>query len=177
MLSFLTGSGLKLIAILGVVVGLLGSGAYVEHKIDLGTLNALKASYAQAEAQALSEAASRQKSIDDDSAAADKQALAVSAALAASLQDQLARIPSHVTVIKGPGNCITYGLLRVLDAAVYGSDPASLHLPAGATDATCSRVDAVALAQIVVGNYGKFKLTAQQLTELQAWVRQIASVK
>lgn len=173
MLSILTGSSVKIIAILCVVVGLIGSGAYVEHKVDLGTINALKASYAQAEATALQEAATRQKKLDDDSAQADKDALVAATTLTASLQDQLARIPNHVTVIKGPGNCITYGLLRVLDAAVYGSDPASLNLPAGKSDGSCSGVDAPTLARIVVGNYGKYKLTAQQLTELQAYVRSL----
>jgi len=167
----------KLIGMLIVAVGLMGAGAYTMHKVDLGTINGLKAQYAQAEAAALQKAQEKQKELDEVTAAASTKAVADQAALVAAQQQSLARIPAHVTVIKGPGNCVTYGLVRVLDAAVFGSDPAKLNLPAGATDATCAPVDAPALARTIVTNYGRYKITAQQLTDLQAWARSIAAVK
>ena len=75
------------------------------------------------------------------------------------------RIPDHVS---NDSHCITYGLVRVLDAAALGVDPADLELPPGKSDDACAPVEATTLAGSVVDNYGTARQNAQQLDALIA---------
>jgi hypothetical protein len=80
-------------------------------------------------------------------------------------------VPKYVPI--GSKCPVTIGLLRVLDAAVLGVDPAQLPLGPGQSDESCADVDARTLALNIVANYGACQANAQQLTSLQAWVRGI----
>lgn len=72
-------------------------------------------------------------------------------------------IPRYV---QDSSHCITYGLVRVLDAAASGADPADLELPAGQSDDACAPVTNSALAASVAENYGIARQNAQQLDAL-----------
>lgn len=71
--------------------------------------------------------------------------------------------------------CITVGLVRVLDAAAAGADPAALDLAAGESNETCAGFGWHALAESITGNYGRARQDAAQLTGLQEYVREIQS--
>lgn len=70
--------------------------------------------------------------------------------------------------------CITYGLIRVLDAAALGADPESLLLAPGQYNDTCAPVKASDLARNVAGNYEASHRNAQQLGTLQTWAAEVA---
>lgn len=73
--------------------------------------------------------------------------------------------------VKDTSDCVTVGLIRVLDAAAIGVDPATLALAPGQFDETCAGVGARALAQSIVDNYGRAHQNAAELTDLQAYVK------
>lgn len=69
--------------------------------------------------------------------------------------------------------CLTYGLIRVLDAAALGADPKDLILPTGEYNDTCAPVKATDLANNVVANYKSATQNAEQLGTLQAWAADV----
>ena len=86
-------------------------------------------------------------------------------------------IKKVVQHVQDHSNCITYGLVRVLDAGIYGIDPDTLPLPAGKSDDACAPVAASTLAERVISNYAIARGNAEQLNALEAWVSAQASVK
>lgn len=86
--------------------------------------------------------------------------------------DIIREVPTYVTVTQDRA-CIPYGLVRVLDAAITGRDPASLDLPAGQSDDACSPLTTSALARgIIDGVVLPARQNAQQLDDLQADIRE-----
>lgn len=73
-------------------------------------------------------------------------------------------LPSAPRVV----GCVTYGLVRQLDAAALGVDPDTLALPAGTTDDACAPVENADLASVVGDNYATYRAVAQELSDLQA---------
>lgn len=153
-------------------------GATVTHKADLGIYNALVAADASAKAEAISVTATAQKAVDAVALAAANKEASAQATLAANYAAIARKVSLHVTAKQdaaaaAPGaapSCVSYGLLRIHDAAVLGVDPASLPLPAGATDDACSTVAPSALGAGLVDNYGIARANAEQLNSLEAAV-------
>ena len=171
MLSFLLKLLLPAIAFAG--------GVYVAHHWDAGDIAALQTKIAtiqrddaRARARALAAAADRLRRAD---------AISLNSAVAeAAAQQKLAdetsviarEVHRHVASNVRNRVCIPYGLVRVLDAASLGADPDRLSLPAGQSDDTCAPVAADALAANVAGNYAAARANAEQLSALEAWVRE-----
>lgn len=134
-----------------------------------------------ADSQAMTNAVTAAKA---DLAARDKVTLDAAVSRATSQQKIVTQtvtitkeIPAHVTPAQDARTCITYGLVRVFDAAAGGADPDTLSLPAGQSDDACAPVKASDLARSVAENYGSARDNADQLTALQGWVRQQGIVK
>lgn len=81
-------------------------------------------------------------------------------------QTTVKEVPTYVPTEVDQRTCVTYGLVRVLDAAASGRSPADLELPAGQSDDACAPVTASALAANVASNYGVALQNAQQLDAL-----------
>lgn len=122
------------------------------------------------------------KAAEDHVAAAEKVQAArdtTAAVTQAQVQERIVyrtttiikRIPDHVTPAQDASGCVTYGLVRVLDAAALGADPGDLELPAGKSDDACAPVKASALAASIVENYGVGQQNAEQLNALIADTR------
>ena len=158
-----------ILIMLGVVAGLIGVGAFEQHKIDANSLTSLKADYAKQSAAALAKGAAIQQENDNRAIAAASAEAAVQASRVAALQQELDGVQKHVTTKAIP--CISYGLVRVLDAAVLGVSPDALSLPPGKSDDTCSPITATELAVSIVSNYGAALGNAEQLAALQALLR------
>ncbi len=78
------------------------------------------------------------------------------------------KVPTYVSTSPAPARgCITWGMLRLHDAAVLGVDPASLQPPAGEPDDACSAVDPAAFMAGVASNYGAAEANAEQLNALE----------
>lgn len=82
-------------------------------------------------------------------------------------QTTIKEIPTYV---QDNATCVTVGLVRVLDAAALGTNPDLLSLAPGESDGACAGIGAYALAESVIGNYGRAHENAAKLTALQAWV-------
>lgn len=80
-------------------------------------------------------------------------------------------VPRYVTPAQDARSCITYGLVRVLDAAALGTRPAELPLPAGQSDDACAPVASSALASSVAANYG---VALQNSTQLDALIDSVS---
>lgn len=74
------------------------------------------------------------------------------------------------TYVPDTSSCITLGLVRVLDAAASGVDPSTIDLAPGKFNETCADFGSRWLAQSIVGNYGKARANAADLTGLQKYV-------
>lgn len=128
--------------------------------------------YAEAKAEAVEKARKDQKAIDDEAlraAVAEAEAREVIIERTNTITEE---IPYYVT---DTSNCITLGLVRVLDGAARGDLPSSLPLSPGQFNETCADVRASDLARNVADNYGRFHLTAARLTGLQSYVRGVAA--
>lgn len=170
----------------------LSLGAYSMHRWDASTVAQLKEGYAHAQAAALMDAVARQAKLDAVTMKEAEQASAKQAATEAAIAAQLKEARTHVnylstqlvhakdrqgrTVTRTVG-CVTYGLVRVLDGAVFGVTASSLRLPASVSDDTCAPVAADALARSVAANYGRAKLNAQQLDGLVHAERALEAVR
>ena len=175
LIGSLASSAGGILALLAVVAGLVAGGAYEEHRIDAGKLSALELSYQTASATAAAQAAATQKQLDQATQTATTAALASQSSLNAQLQTEVLSVPTYVKTPATP--CVPWGFIRVLDATVLGSDPASLPLPAGAANDACSTFSYATVAASIVANYGHAEFNAAQLTALQAWVKQVVAVK
>lgn len=77
-------------------------------------------------------------------------------------------IPTYVTPAQDLHSCVTYGLVRVYDAAILGVQPSDLDLPAGQSDDACAPVKASDLARSLADNVGAARQNAAQLDALIA---------
>lgn len=155
-----------------------GGGVCVTHHWDAGDIAALQTKIAtiqrddaRAKADALAVAADRMRRAD----AISLNSAVAEAAAQQKLADQKFLIAKEVhRHVASNGNnrmCITYGLVRVLDAASLGADPDVLSLPAGRSDDACASLTAAALAANVAANYVTARANAEQLNALQAWIQ------
>jgi hypothetical protein len=143
------------------------SSAWVTHRVDTATLETLKREHAEAQTEAVAIAKAEQAKQDD---------IALNAAVAEATAQQKIEVRT-VTIqkeitkyVSDTAHCITFGLIRVLDARVLGVDPADLALPAGQSDDACAPVTATALADSIVANYGAAVANAKQLNDLEATI-------
>lgn len=164
-------SSIAIEAIGAAIVALLifAGGMKLEYDLDAAKITKMELSYAQAQQKAVAEAAAKQKAEDDQATAAATSEAANQSQLATSLQQQLAEVKSHVT--SKPITCITWGFVRVLDAAVSGISASSINLGPGKSDDACSPFTADQLAAFVVQNYGIARANAEQLNALQDLLR------
>lgn len=113
------------------------------------------------------------------SAAIGRRQAATQTAITARTRMLIREVPIYVTPETDARlGGLPWGLVRMHDAAALGVDPASLPNPAGEPDDAASSVEASDLAAAVAGNYaGVCRADAEQLRDLQAWVRAVAGVQ
>jgi hypothetical protein len=152
-----------------VYAGIAAAGAWAAHHWDEGEIADLKLAQSQAQTRAVLAQAKIVRAQDAVSLAA----AVTEASAQQKIADEAHLIPKEIRIHVPSASriCIPFGLVRVLDAATTGADPAGLPLPAGQSDAGCAPVDAAALAQSVAGNYVTARANAEQLSALQDWVR------
>lgn len=112
----------------------------------------------------------KQADISVHSAVKEGAAQQALAAVAATVKQ---KVPHHVHEPAAPRaiGCVTYGLIRVLDAAALGIDPDDLALPAGKSDDACAPITNADLAAAVADNYASALSNAEQLNALEADIR------
>lgn len=143
--------------------------AWVTHKVDNSRYEALELSYAKAEQKAAEIARLQQKAEDTLALNAAVTEAQAQAKIVTQTQVVTKEVVRHV---KDKSTCVTYGLVRVLDAAILGQSADSLNLPAGKSDGSCAPFGSAALAERLVANIGIARANAEQLNALSAWVQQ-----
>lgn len=166
----------------GSIISGLSVGTIV-HKVDQAAYNALQSRYDARElawvkqkGEAEKRAAALQKAQDDVSLAHAVSQAQAQERVVYRTQKVLQEVPHYVTPAQDARGCVTYGLVRVLDAAALGVDPGTLQLPAGKSDDTCSPIAPSALASSVAGNYGVAWQNAEQLDGLIAYEKDRVSI-
>lgn len=96
---------------------------------------------------------------------------AVQQALTVHAQVITKEVPRYVTAHQDATGCVTWGMLRVHDAAVLGVDPATVQSPGGQSDDACSTVKPSDFASAIAGNYAVANANAAQLDALEADIR------
>lgn len=161
-----------LLFIIATAVGAAG-GAWGMAKLKNGEIAEIQLVHAEERHQAFMEGRARQMRSDAITRDVSADFHVSNVKIIRQTQKIIEEIPIYV---QDDATCITWGLVRVLDAAAFSADPDSLDLPAGTANDACAGVGWRALAKTVVGNYGKFHETADQLSKLQIWVdEQIAN--
>jgi hypothetical protein len=163
---------ISLAAYAAVAALLFGGGFKLAHDLDQGTIQHMKAAEAQAAADAQKQARSieqQQAQISNLTGAAEASA---QEALQARARVVTKEITHYVTAAQDARGCVTWGMLRLHDAAALGVDPASLQPPSGQSDDACSPVKPSDFAAGVAGNYAVAHENAEQLDALEADIRQ-----
>lgn len=171
MMFGLSWAQLKLIGLL-VGFGLsFAAGGAVMHRMDEGRYQKLLTSQARAETKAQVDArAAEHRQTVVVAAAVTKEAVAQERIVNHTIT-LIRKVPVYVTPAQDADvHCITWGLVRLHDAAALGADPAGLVPPAGQPDDACAPVKASDLASAIVVNYGVARQNAEQLDALIAAV-------
>lgn len=153
------------VAIAFVIAGL---AAFVTHRFDLAKYEKLELQYAQATAKVQAQSyaiATKDMELSVDAAAREATVQQQIAVATITLTKELTRYVTDTIA------CIPYGLIRVLDAAALGVDPATLSLPAGKSDNSCAPVTSSTLAASIIENYGTARANEEQLKALETFSR------
>lgn len=182
-LGFFTGGASTWVIYLLLAAASAGAGAYATHRFDLATIDSLKLAQQQAIITAQDEAIKKQRAIDAQNwsaAAAEAQAQQTITTRTVTIEKEVPKYVHDFVPVPGETQtitvgCITYGFVRVLDAAALGVDPASLDLAPGQSDDTCTALKDTDLASAIVENYGIANGNAEQLDALIASVKNNAA--
>lgn len=155
-----------------VIIGVLAvaglAGYRYEEKVAKGQIASIQLGDAQAALSAAQQAAAIQKAQDDLSLKDAVSEASAQTRIVTRTQTIVKEVPANVTPVQDARTCVSYGLVRLHDAAALGVDPGTLPLPAGKSPDDCTSLKASDLATGIVGNYGVARQNAEQLDALIA---------
>lgn len=160
---------LKLILAGIVSVGLITGTAWTTHRVDQAGFDKAEQQWEKNKQKAIDGAVAIKAAQDNvvlQNALKEAKAQTI---IQTQIQTVIKEVPKYVKV--DDIGCITYGLVRVLDAAAIDADPGELPIPAGKSNDSCTGLTTVDLASHVAGNYGIARANAQQLNDLEQTVR------
>jgi hypothetical protein len=153
----------KAIGVLVVLLTLMACGAKLMSIWDTGKITKLQGVIATGHAQVAQVAAvTKTLTVQDQAAEATAQE-----GLGGQRAVITKEITHYVSVIPSPPvGCVTWGMLRLHDAAVLGVDPGGLGDPAAQPNDACSTVAPSVFMAAVTDNYGAARANAEQLDRL-----------
>lgn len=171
MLTALIPPQIKLIAIGFFLLSLIGTSAYLTHKIDESRYVALELKYKEAEAQAVQQALDLEHKRQ---LLKDQQALEASKKQQQLVKQTQARLDEvQKTINDNKYNCIDYGTIRLFNRTVE-SDPAKrMPIAPREPDAKCSTLRASDFARTIIKDLGIAKQNAQQLNDLIQSIKEL----
>lgn len=146
-----------------------GSGSWITNELAQAKANRLELAQQKAYDKAVDAARKAERTQAEKDFTAEKSALQRQRQTTTRYVKLTKEVPVYVTEIQDRA-CVPYGIVRVLDAAALGSDPAALELPAGQSDDACSPLKPSDLARGILHNYEVAQQNAQQLDALIASV-------
>lgn len=159
---------LKLAGICVAVAAVAFATFQVVHAFDNVRYSHLETQVADARTAGVQHARAQESAQATVSAASEEKEVQAQAHLTWEAKVVHDKVIVHVHDKSPPTGCVTYGLVRVLDAAVLGADPDALQLPAGLSDESCAPVTNTDLARAVSDNYAVARSNAEQLDALIA---------
>ena len=162
LIASLASSASGLITLLAVVAGLIGIGAFEQHRIDANQVSKLKLEYAQAQAAAIAQAAATQKQVDQFAQDAVDKETAAQTALT-TLHREKFDAPIIKTIA---ADCLPYGFIRLHNAAASLTGNLPVTLPAGKSDDACAPVSWLTVERTIADNYYTAQANAEQLNRL-----------
>jgi hypothetical protein len=169
----ITPAQIKLAVAAAALVGVGLATWWATSTVYQGKIDSILAKYALAQA----EAADLRREVESKRSAVTVASAIEQAEVQTVIVEKIVKVKEEIPIyVQDTSACITYGLVRVLDAAVHGVGPAELPLPAGQSDDSCAPFGAVALARSVVHNYGLAHQNSGELTGLQQWVERQSNV-
>lgn len=159
----------KVIAILVVIAGLIGVGAYGQAKIDADNVDKIKTEYAQQQVAIAVANQKQQDKYDADAAAAAKAAIDQQTQLTTEFSTHEQEITRYVPVTHA---CIPLGLLRVLNASASGLSLPAVPNTTGKSDDACSTVNWRDLARPIIAGFDACRSNAIQQNALIEFMRQ-----
>jgi hypothetical protein len=155
MFSFLTPYmlALKLSAAVIALGGAFGAGFWLEDKLKSDTILTMQRDQANAIALAQALAIKKQAAADEITRAADVASAEAHQKIVTVSQKIIQRIPTYVTAKTDAAFPLPCGFIVPIDAAASSSDPSTIPLPAGHTNADICPVTASYAASVIAGNY------------------------
>ena len=166
---------IKLALIAVAILGACALTGHFVHQVDLAKLEKVELQYKQAEADAQAAAKAEQAQLDKAAHDADAAELAQQKAMLADAQTRLSQVSKHVAT--GRAACITWGMIREIDASLLGVDSDTLPMPAAKTDASCASRDAIDFITSIVGNFEIAQRNVEHGQALQKYLQQLSQVK
>lgn len=168
--------GLVLVAASSALVAAVafGAGWKLEHDLAAGRYAKLELSYAEAKEKAIEAARQEQRRYDDIATEAARREASAQAKEASTARRRLLEVQKHV---KDNSACISWGFVRVLDAATHGVLADNLPLAPRKSDDACSGFTASQLARSVSDNYAQARGNAIQLDALITFIRDAKASK
>lgn len=143
------------------------AGAWGMAKFKNGEIASIELAHAEEKHQAFMAGRARQLASDAATRTISDDFHVTNVAIIRRTQTIQKEIPIYV---QDDATCITWGLVRVHNAAAAGADPNTLDIAAGQSNETCAGIGWHQLTETIVGNYGKYHEVSDQLTHLQDWV-------
>ena len=175
--------GVKMYLIVGaacVAVGAAG-GATVQGKLKDAKIAQLRATHAEEQAKAATDALVRTQAQGGVTAQVGQEAAEAQVRIEYRYRTLRQKVPVYVPKVTPPGviradDAVPVGALVLLDAAARGDDPDSLSVTAGKSYDLGSAVHFTQLVDGYVANLGIGHANSRQLTDLQDWTRRQAAV-
>ncbi len=159
----------------GILVACALTGHFV-HQIDLAKLQRVELEYQQKQAVADEAAKAEQARLVQLAHDADSAELTQQKQMLADAQTRIVAASKRVT--RGSkDNCITWELVRTIDAAALNVDPDTLPFPAGKIATACAGIDAGQLTAGIVANYGIDQRNIAHGQALQDYLNKLSQVK
>lgn len=133
--------------------GAFGAGYWLEDKIKSNTILTMQRDAANALAAADAAGAKRQAAADQITHDADVANAAAHQKITTITQKIIQKVPVYVTPKTDSAFPLPCGFIVLHDAAASGSDPSTISLPPGKSDADECPVTASDAAEIIAGNY------------------------
>lgn len=148
------------------------AGGQVVRLIKNGEISRLERDQAELQVRAIREAVARTQEQARITTQASQRAAENQAKVEIRYHTLRQKVPVYVTREADARAVVPLGAIRLLDAAAAGADPDGVSFAAGKSHDVAAGVELSTLVGVVVANYGVANANAQQLSDLQEWIRQ-----
>jgi hypothetical protein len=153
-----------------------GGSAYATHHWDQVSYLKLQQSIMVANQKALVAEVAKQKMLDDASNAAEVAYLKAHPIIVAQTKTVIHNVDHYIPAAADAAFPLPLGFCLLIDAAATGSGAPATSDPAAIPNGAACPVKSSVAASTIAENYGQYRELSAQLTALQDWVKQQATI-